>query len=203
MQSRCVGLIVVTLACGACGETELVGPQKAESTSTLNGASSLDETGIVINEFATRSAPNEECSEFVELLNVTSQEHSLGNWRIAVSGPNVAPALYSIIPVGMVLGPGCHLLIATQPSGLRRDVASMCNLPDDGGLALMRPDGTIVDQVGMSAPGFHEGTPLAKFSASATGNSYARVRDDTDQNSRDFAFGPATPQNRFEDCTSP
>ena len=194
----CLGLIVVMVICGAC-DSDPVGPQKLQSTLTLVGTSAADGSGVVINEFAPQSAPNEECSEFVELRNDSSEQRSLGGWRIAVSGPGGPPALYAVIPVGMVLEPGCHLLIATQPSGLLRDVASECNLSDTGGLALMRPDGTIVDQVGMSAAGFHEGTPLAPFPVSAINRSYSRVRD-TDNNVVDFAFGPATPQNRFMDC---
>jgi hypothetical protein len=186
----------------ACGETDVVGPRKAVSTFTLTGTSSIDGTGIVINEFATRLGPNEECSEFVELRNDASGERSLGGWRLAVSGPGGAPALYVTIPVGIVLAPGCHLLIATQPSGLLRDAPSSCNLPDNGGLALMEPDGTVVDQVGMHSSGFHEGTPLQPFSISAARNSYARIASDTDQNARDFFFGPATPQNRFDDCNT-
>ena len=202
MSARaCIGLILAIVACAAC-DSDQVGPQTSTSTLTFTGASSIDGTGVVINEFATRSAPDEECSEFVELRNDTSRQQSLGSWRLAVSGPTGTPAFYVFIPVGMVLEPGCHLLIATQPTGLERDVASMCNLPDNGGLALMRPDGTIVDQVGMSASGFHEGTALKTFSASSTRKSYARVRQDTDNNAADFVFGTATPQNRFSDCSN-
>lgn len=198
----CIGLSIVMLTCAAC-DSDVVGPQRLEQTLSSTGASTLDRTeGIVINEFASRSAPNEECSEFIELRNDTSEQRSLGSWRIAVSGPGGPPAFYAVIPTGLVLGPGCHLLIATEPSGLLRDASSMCNLADTGGLALMRPDGTIVDQVGMSASGFHEGTPLAPFSATATGQSYARVHADTDNNRVDFVFGPATPENRFDECTT-
>jgi len=195
-----IGLSVVMLMCAAC-DSDVVGPQRLEHTLTSTGASAFDRTeGIVINEFAARAAPNEGCSEFIELRNDTSEQRSLGGWRIAVSGPGGPPAFYAVIPTGLVLEPGCHLLIATPPSGLLWDAPSMCNLADTGGLALMRPDGTIVDQVGMSASGFHEGTPLAPFSATATGRSYARVHGDTDNNSIDFVFGPATPENRFDDC---
>ena len=201
MSARaCLGLVVV-MACGAC-DSDPVGPQRLQSTLTLVGASSIDGTGVVISEFASRSGPTEACSEFVELRNDTLHQQSVGGWRVSVSGPGGPPAFYAYIPVGMVLEPGCHLLIATQPSGLLRDVASECNLADTGGLALLRPDGTIVDQVGMSASGFHEGIPLAPFPVSAINKSYTRLRD-TDDNAADFVFGPATPQNRFDPCTTP
>ena len=204
-----VALCVAALACVSCDDTTPTSPAtRTQGNATLGftGTSGTrqTETGVVINELAARLAPNEECSEFVELRNNASEEQSLGGWRLAVSGPDGSPALYATIPVGTVLSPGCHLLIATQPSGLLRDVASMCNLADNGGLALMLPDGTITDQVGMSTgSGFHEGTPLAQFSVSATRKSYGRVRGDTDNNALDFVFGSATPQNSFEDCVTP
>ena len=131
----------------------------------------------------------------------TSIDRSLGNWRIAVSDARGSSVLYVIIPVGMVIGPGCHLLIGTTPSGLRTDVASSCNLTDDGGLALVSPAGIVVDQVGMSTgSAFHEGAPLSPFRATAIRQSYARAHSDTDHNAADFAFGPATPQSRFDAC---
>src|SRR4029079_4180629 len=111
----CIGLVLAMVTCGAC-DSDPVGPRSATSTLTFTGASSVDGTGVVINEFATRSAPNEECSEFVELRNDTSRQQSLGGWKLAVSSSTGPPALYAFIPVGMVLEPGCHLLIATQPS---------------------------------------------------------------------------------------
>jgi len=136
--------------------------------STWLSAGSMAAFGI--NEFAARAAPNEGCSEFIELRNDTSEQRSLGGWRIAVSGPGGPPAFYAVIPTGLVLEPGCHLLIATPPSGLLWDAPSMCNLADTGGLALMRPDWTIVDQVGMSiGSAYKEGTPLDPFDP-VTGN---------------------------------
>src|SRR5262245_30864989 len=114
----CLGL-VVAMTCGAC-DSDPVAPQKLQSTLTFVGTSLQDETGIVINEFASRAGPNEACSEFVELRNISSLQRSVGGWRLAVSGPGGPPAFYAYIPVGMVLEPGCHLLIATQPSGLLR-----------------------------------------------------------------------------------
>lgn len=197
------GMLLMTAAvtCAACGSTEVVGPRLAYST--LTGPSSVDESAVVINEFAARLGPNEACSEFVELVNTSRDEQNLGGWKVAVSGPNGSPALYTGIPIGMVIGPGCHLLIATQPSGLLRDIAAQCNLADDGGLALLNVEGTIVDQVGMSSGSeFHEGTPLATFDTHATGDSYSRVRN-TGNNALDFVFGPATPRNQFDECVQP
>ena len=197
----CMLLVTAAVACAACGSTDVTGPRQADYTLTF--PSSVDDTAVVINEFAARLGPDEACSEFVELVNTSSVERNLGGWRLAVSGPNGSPALYSGIPIGMVIGPGCHLLIATQPTGLVRDVAAQCNLADDGGLALLSADGTIIDQVGMSSgTEFHEGTPLATFDTHARGDSYSRVRN-TGNNALDFVFGPATPANQFDDCVRP
>ena len=204
---HCVRAVVVgmTMTGAACKDGEHAG-RLASSTLTsplLPGPDSEIATGIVINEFATRFGPNEECSEFIELRNDTAIERSLGGWRVSISDGRNSPAFHVSIPVGMVVGPGCHLLIGTVPSGLRTDVASSCNLTDAGGLALLSPGGIIVDQVGMStASAFHEGTPLPPFSTTAIRQSYARDHSDTDHNAADFVFGPATPQNRFDDCTS-
>ena len=200
-ERACMLLMTAAVTCAACGSTDVTGPSVAYNT--LTGPSSIDQSAVVINEFAARLGPNEACSEFVELVNTSSAEQNLGGWRIAVSGPNGSPALYTGILIVIVIGPGCHLLIATQPSGLLRDIAAQCNLPDDGGLALLNTEGAIIDQVGMSSGSeFHEGTPLEKFDTNAIGDSYSRVRN-TDNNRLDFVFGPATPTNRFEDCVQP
>lgn len=196
--------VAVMLTCAGCTDGEH-GPGVAvfTVTSPIAGSESDSATGIVINEFATRLGPNDECGEFVELRNDTSRERSLGTWRIAASDARGNTVLYATIPVGMVIGPGCHLLIGTAPSGLVTDVASSCNLPDNGGLALMSPSGIIVDQVGMSTgSAFREGAPLAPFSATAIRHSYARDHRDTDDNAADFVFGLATPQTRFDNCAT-
>jgi len=200
-RRACILLVTATVTCAACGSTEVTGPRLAYNT--LTGPSAVDESGVVINEFAARLGPTEACSEFVELANTSAREQNLGGWKLAVSGPAGAPALYTGIPIGMVIGPGCHLLIATQPTGLVRDIAAQCNLSDDGGLALLNTDGTIIDQVGMSSGSeFHEGTPLDRFDTNAIGDSYSRVRN-TGSNRLDFVFGPATPTNQFDDCVRP
>ena len=200
-ERACMLLMTAAVTCAGCGSTDVTGPRIAYNT--LTGPSSVDQTAVVINEFAARLGPDEACSEFVELVNTSSAEQNLGGWKVAVSGPNGASALYTGIPIGMVIGPGCHLLIATQPSGLLRDVAAQCNLADDGGLALLNAEGAIIDQVGMSSGSqFHEGTPLDTFDAHARGDSYSRVRN-TGNNALDFVFGAATPTNQFEECVRP
>jgi uncharacterized protein len=200
-----VTLIAVVLTCAACDDSTVVSPGTTQTAQAVlvSPDSPTAATGIVINEFATRMGPDEDCSEFVELRNDSAVTQSLGSWRIAVANAAAGAVAYATIPTGMVLDPGCHLLIATQPSGLVRDVTASCNLADAGGLALMRPNGAIVDQVGLgSGSAFGEGTPLATFSTSAVRKSYARVRNDTDNNATNFVFGAATPQTRFDDCTT-
>jgi hypothetical protein len=196
-------LVTAALACAACDSGDVAGPRLAHSTLTFTGPSTVDQTAVVINEFAARRGPNEECSEFVELLNTSDEEMVVGGWRLDVSGPEGATVPYATIPFGIVMAPGCHLLVATPPSGLLRDVPAACNLLDNGGLALVSTEGTIVDQVGMSSGSvFHEGRPLDTFDFNAVDDSYARVRN-TGNNALDFVFGPATPDNQFAECATP
>ena len=211
-------LIVGIVCCTGCSDTAQVSPSAPlaqtaaavpeESASTaavqnklvFTGAQAIDTT-VVINEFASRLGPDEECSEFIELRNDGPREQVVGGWKILASSPAGGTVLYATVPVGMTLAPGCHLLVATSPTGFLRDAAASCNLADAGGVALTTPEGLIVDQVGMSSgAAFREGAPLAPFSSGATRSSYARVGADTSNNATDFVFGPATPRNRFEDC---
>ena len=173
-------------------------------STTLDIVVGLATPSVVINEFATRSGPNDACGEFVEIRNDTSQPVGIGGWQVLVSGPEGGTTTYALISTASELGPGCHFLIATNTTGLQRDLVPIttCNLPDSGGLALMRGDGTIVDQVGMgSGSAYREGTPLPSFNVNPIGQSYARVGSDTNNNASDFAFGSATPLNINSPCS--
>ena len=118
-------------------------------------------------------------------------------------------ALYHTVAAGRTLQSGCHYLAATDlydavPLVPTRDARSSCGINDNSGLALLRPDGSIVDQVGMnSASIYREGTPLAPVSNSAGHGSYARTGADTDNNAADFTYrNPWTPQNSASSCST-
>ena len=75
---------------------------------------------------------------------------------------------------------------------------------DDGGVAIARGDGTILDQVGLSAgSAFREGTPLASLGTSNLNRGYERKpggadgsTNDVGDNSSDFELEtPSAPQN--------
>jgi hypothetical protein len=67
------------------------------------------------------------------------------------------------VGAGIVLMPGCHYLAAVSPTvaGVARDT-QMSFLDPNGGIALIRADGSIVDQAGMNSNSpFREGATLA------------------------------------------
>jgi hypothetical protein len=77
-------------------------------------------------------------------------------------------------------------------------------ITDDGGIALAKPDGTIVDAVGMSSgSSYKEGTPLATFGTTNSDRSYKRTGTDTNRNSSDFSMTtPSTPKTMAGSCSA-
>src|SRR4029450_13676257 len=81
-------------------------------------------------------------------------------------------------------------------------------ITDDGGIALLRPDNSIVDQVGMSTGSLYkEGTPLASLGTTNLSPGCQRKPGgnagftDTDNNSADFqVLSPSNPQNSSSPC---
>ena len=111
------------------------------------------------------------------------------------------------VEAGRVLGSGCHYLAgsdvyAGNSWAVPRDARSVYNgINDNSGIALVRPDGSIADQVGMrSNTIYREGTPLAAFNFNSGRSSYTRMAPDTDNNAADFQFGRATPENASSSC---
>ena len=105
--------------------------------------------------------------------------------------------------------PGCHYLAAFNPTvkrdtyvneaGVPRDI-KLDNLSTNGGIALVRADGTIVDQVGMN-PGsvFKEGNPLPPTGIDDP-RAYTRMGNDTNDNASDFIKVTRTPLNSTSSC---
>jgi hypothetical protein len=161
---------------------------------------------VVINEFRTRG-PSGADDEFIELRNDSPSTIDLSGWRIDVSDGSGAVATRHVLAVGSQLGAGCHYLLTNASQGgysgsVPGDASYGVGLSDDGGIALRRADGPVVDAVGMS-PGavFKEGQPLQSFGASNTDRSYKRVANDTNNNALDFVLTlTATPSNRNGSC---
>jgi hypothetical protein len=158
----------------------------------------LQHDNVVISEFRTRG-PNGGSDEFVELFNPTNTPITITNWMIKVSNESgtVINTFYTFVDT-TVIQPGQHYLVATSGStGYQgsppADKPSSSGIVDAGGIALTLPDSTVVDQVGMSAPAFAEGTPLTPLSGDKLDQSYERGPggasgncNDSDNNAADF-----------------
>jgi Ca2+-binding RTX toxin-like protein len=162
---------------------------------------------VVIGEFRTRG-PAGAADEFVELYNRSGAAVQLGGWKLRGSSSSGFVTTRLTIAVGTTLGPGCRFLAAGSGfvSGVAADQAYAIGIADDGGVALARPDDTVVDQIGMSAgSAFREGGPLAPLTA-GTDQSYARRAgggQDTDDNGADFALAePSGPESMGSACAS-
>lgn len=166
-------------------------------------------TSVVINEFALR-ATDASVDDFVELRNDSTSVVDISGWQIRewlASDGSIAVRL--TVPAGIVLMPGCHYLAAfnstvkigtyTNDVGVARDI-KLDNLSTNGGIALFRTDGTIVDQVGMN-PGslFKEGATLPPTMIDDD-RSYTRVGNDTNDNASDFVKVTRTAMNSTSSC---
>ena len=160
-------------------------------------------TSVVINEFALRSQWGQ-FDDYVELRNDGPAAVDISGWHIrewiASSGSIEVKAT---VGSGVVLAPGCHYLAATLNAtlgGIARDT-NLSDLRGDGGLALVRADGGIVDQVGMNPNSpFREGTTLRPTTADDS-PAYTRAGNDTNDNASDFLTrGTRTPMNSASSC---
>jgi hypothetical protein len=173
----------------------------------LNGSIVLDivvgfGTSVVINEFALRSGLGQ-FDDYVELRNDSAAAVDISGWQIREWRASSGIQVRSTVGSGVVLMPGCHYLAATTGAtlgGVGRDV-SLSDLQGDGGFALVRADGAIVDQVGMNPDSpFKEGTTLRPTTANDS-PSWNRAGNDTNDNASDFrSSGQRTPLNSTSSC---
>src|SRR5205085_8942352 len=134
------------------------------SPPTVRGTS----TTVVISEFGTRG-PNGGNDEFIELYNLSSSPVNIGGWDIKGSNSSGTVTVRATISSGTTLNPGCHYLLANSNSQggpysgpVTPNQTYGVGITDDGGIALTRSDGSIVDQVGMSSGStFKEGSTLS------------------------------------------
>ena len=163
----------------------------------------LTGSSVVINEFRLRSAFGQ-FDDYVELRNDSPGAVDISGWEIREwFAPNGSIQVRSTVAAGVVLQPGCHYLAATLNAmlgGIARDTG-LSDLSGNGGLALVRADGSIVDQVGMNPNSpFKEGTTLQPTTAD-NHPSYTRAGNDTNDNASDFriVYQP-TPLNSTSSC---
>src|SRR5688572_5865356 len=164
---------------------------------------------MVINEISPRRG-DDPTAEFIELRNDGAVTVSLRGWRVMRStAGGVVSEVLRFAP-DVILRPGCHFLLSGRADYLNADVRYSAHADDDGGVALVRADGSIADQVGMSSgSAYREGTPLAPFPINLTRQppigefvllGYARTDADTDNNTADFTLGNAIPNGSNIPC---
>jgi uncharacterized protein len=173
-------------------------------------------TTIVISEFRVRG-PNGAADEFIELYNLSSSPVDISGWLIRGSNASGSVSTRATILPETILDPGCYYLVTNSSTfggpysgSVPGDQTFGTGITDDGGIALMLPDGeTIIDQVGMSnGSAYKEGTPLASLGSSNLDRGYERKPGgaagsgvDTDDNSSDFhLISPSDPQNSTSPC---
>src|SRR6185295_4675633 len=161
---------------------------------------------VVISEFRTRG-PSGANDEFIELYNNSDSPIDIGGWKIRGSNNAAGVSTRLTINNGTTL-PGRRHFLATNSSAngysgsVTGDQTYTSGITNDGGMAIMLPDDSIVDQVGMSAgSAFKEGTNLAPLPSDAN-QSYERKpggaggsTQDTGDNFTDFQLITSDPQN--------
>ena len=163
-------------------------------------------TGVIINEFRPRG-PNGATDEFIELRNDLGTAVNLDGWSVVGSNSSGVTRVRRDLPGGIVLNPGCHYLLTNSNTpgysgSTPGDTTYGVAVTDDGGLQLRRGDGSVADEVGMSAgSAFGEETRLSEFSSVNSNRSYARTGNDTNNNRLDFSLRTSTPQNLASSCT--
>jgi uncharacterized protein len=159
---------------------------------------------IVISEFRVRG-PAGGNDEFIELRNTASTPVEIGGWQVNGSNASGATSTRATVTGGVTLAAGGIYLLANSAAGgysgsVAPDQTYGTGITDDGGIAVLRPDGTIADQVGLSAgSAYGEGTRLASLGTSNQNRSFERhgATQDTDDNAADFELrAPSDPQNQ-------
>ncbi len=160
-------------------------------------------TSVVINKFALRSAFGQ-FDDYVELRNDSPVAVDISGWQIQEwLAANGSIQVRATIGPGVLLMPGCHYLAATVNAtlgGLARDT-NLSDLAGNGGIALSRADGAIVDQVGMNPNSpFKEGATLPPTTADDS-PAWTRGGNDTNDNASDFLRrSTRTPLNSTSSC---
>jgi len=171
-------------------------------------SATMADAGVLISEFRTRG-PNGAADEFVELYNNSDSPVDISGWKINASNNAGTTGTRVTINAGTTIPARGHFLAtnSTPSTGYSGTVAGnqtyTTGITDDGGIALMMADNTVVDQIGMSVgSGYKEGSILTPLTGS-TDQSYERKpggaagsTQDTADNANDFQIrSPSNPQN--------
>ena len=162
---------------------------------------------ILISEFRFRG-PAGANDEFVEIYNNGALPIDISGYLLRGSNNAGTVTTRATIGAGVSLPAYAHFLFVNAAASPA--VVALANqtygtgFTDDGGVAIARGDGTILDQVGLSAgSAFREGTPLASLGASNLDRGYERKPGgaggstiDAGDNISDFqVLAPSAPQN--------
>ena len=165
------------------------------NTGTATSTSPASTTGIVISEFRTRG-PGGASDEFIELYNPTSTAVDISGWKINASNNAGSADTRATIPASTLLRSGQYYLVANNgyTGSVIANLKYGTAITNDGGIALLTSNNTIVDEVGMDAgSAYQEGTTLAPLTGTSDG-SYERKLGgtsdsciDTNDNASDFS----------------
>ena len=145
----------------------------------------------------------------VTFLPTTTAPVEIGNYELRGSNGAGLTTVRATVPAGRTIPAYGHYLFTNAASGgysgsVTGGQTYTTGVTDDGGVAIVRADGTIIDAAGFSAgSAFTEGTPLASLASSSAGRGYERLlggfagsRVDTDRNASDFILrAPSAPEN--------
>ena len=175
-------------------------------TPTATSPSTGSATSVVISEFRT-TGPSGANDEFVEIYNPTNAAIDISGWIISASNSSGATQTRATIPASTILRSGQYYLVANNSSSgysitsVPANLTYSVGISNDGGIALIRPDTTYADEVGMDAgSAYQEGTPLSQLTN--TNRSYERKAGDpsgscidTNDNVSDFSSVTPSPHN--------
>jgi beta-lactamase superfamily II metal-dependent hydrolase len=179
------------------------------TTAALSGTGRQVSVGgpIVISELRFRGAGGAS-DEFVEIYNNSDASVDISGFLLKGSNATGTVSTRATVPSGKAVPARAHYLFVNSVASATlvslADQTYATGFTDDGGVAIARGDGTIVDQVGLSAgSAYGEGTPLASLGTTNVDHSYERKPGgangngiDTNDNASDFALiAPSVPQN--------
>jgi hypothetical protein len=179
------------------------------ATATLTGQALNTSVGhtILISEFRFRG-PAGASDEFVEIYNNGNVPIDIGGYLLRGSNNAGTVTTRATVNAGISLPAHGHYLFVNGAASAAllalADQTYGTGFTDDGGVAIARGDGTILDQAGLSAgSAFREGTPLASLGTSNLDRGYERKpggtggsTTDTGDNASDFRLlAPSDPQN--------
>src|SRR5215213_8500179 len=191
------GLLFIMLITALCGGLAL------PAVNTRAAPQMQVATDLVISEFRFHGSAGAG-DEFIEIYNPTTSPVNLNGWKLSGSNNAGSSGTRYTFAADLFLQPGQHYLIShnSYNDPVAADVTYGSGITDDGGVALVRPDNSIADQVGLSAGSLYkEGAVLAPLTTSVD-QSYERQLDisgsctDSNNNASDFFLrNPSNPQN--------